>query len=99
MERHGSYPATSNFPALLGQAFAALGMELPQTVTAQSNAQQRLEASLYESGCSINAVRNKQGTGHGRPWVPSIGAEQAKIFVELMGCIAEYLLCAHKTRP
>jgi hypothetical protein len=29
-QRYGSYPATSNFPTLLGQVFVALGLATPQ---------------------------------------------------------------------
>lgn len=33
---------------------------------------------MYELGCAINHLRNKQGTGHGRPWLPSVTEPQVK---------------------
>ena len=64
-ELWGSYPSTANFPSLLGQAFIALEMATPEQVPAQGEHQRcRMERSLYETACSINNLRNKQGTGH-----------------------------------
>jgi hypothetical protein len=92
-ELWGSYPATLNFPGLLGQAFVALDMATPESPQVQGDHQRcRLERSLYETACSINNLRNKQGTGHGRPWVPDLNPAEAKAAVELMGTIAELLL-------
>lgn len=92
-ELWGSYPSTANFPSLLGQAFVALDMATPEQPQAQGEHQRcRLERSLYETACSINNLRNKQGTSHGRPWVPDLKPAEAKAAVELMGTIAELLL-------
>jgi hypothetical protein len=51
-----------------------------------------MERSLYEAACSINNLRNKQGTGHGRPWVPDLRPAEAKAAVELIGTISELML-------
>jgi len=92
-ELWGSYPSTANFPSLLGQAFVALEMATPEQAPAQGEHQRcRLERSLYETACSINNLRNKQGTGHGRPWVPELRAAEAKAAVEFIGAIAELML-------
>ena len=92
-ELWGSYPATANFPNLLGQAFVALDMTTPEQAPIQGEHQRcRLERSLYETACSINNLRNKQGTGHGRPWVPDMRASEAKAAVEFIGVIAELML-------
>jgi len=89
----GSYPSTVNFPNLLGQAFVALDMATPEQEPSQGEHQRcRLERSLYETACSINNLRNKQGTGHGRPWVPDLRASEAKAAVEFIGAIAELML-------
>jgi hypothetical protein len=37
-------------------------------------------------------MRNKEGTGHGRPWLPAITDNQAKMAVQLMGMVSELLL-------
>jgi hypothetical protein len=92
-ELWGSYPSTANFPSLLGQAFTALDMATPEQQPAQGEHQRyRLERSLYETACSINNLRNKQGTGHGRPWVPDLRASEAKAAIEFIGVISELML-------
>lgn len=89
----GSYPSTANFPSLLGQAFVALDMATPEQKPVQGEHQRcRLERSLYETACSINNLRNKQGSGHGRPWVPDLRASEAKAAVEFIGAISELML-------
>lgn len=92
-EQWGRYPSTVNFPGLLGQAFVALDMATPEQKPVQDEHQRcRLERSLYETACSINNLRNKQGTGHGRPWVPDLRASEAKAAIECIGVIAELML-------
>lgn len=83
----------ANFPTLLGQAFTALGLATPQTQAQPGEPpQRRLERAMYEVGCAVNALRNKEGTGHGRPWLPTLNDEDAKIAIEFMGSIGERLL-------
>lgn len=95
VQRWGSYSDTSNFPTLLGQAFTAVGLATPSDpVVAGEPVQKRVERAAYELGCALNALRNKQGTGHGRPWISSITPEQARFSVESMGNVAALLLDA-----
>ncbi len=92
-ELWGQYPSTANFPTLLGQAFVALGMATPgETKKDSEHPRCKMERSMYEMACSINRLRNKQGTGHGRPWTPDLKAYEAKAAVELIGVISEVLL-------
>ncbi len=92
-ELWGSYPSTASFPSLLGQAFVALDMATPEQKPVQGDHQRcRLERSLYETACSINNLRNKQGSGHGRPWVPDLRASEAKAAVEFIGAISALML-------
>ncbi|HHX8658016.1 TPA: abortive infection family protein [Vibrio diabolicus] len=89
----GGYPSTANFPSLLGQAFVALDMATPEQKPVQGEHQRcRLERSLYETARSINHLRNKQGSGHGRPWVPDLRDSEAKAAVEFIGAISELML-------
>ncbi|UGB33616.1 abortive infection family protein [Metabacillus sp. B2-18] len=92
----GTYPQTVNFPTLLGQAFVALGLKTSLEEIDQANpvkkAKIKMETSLYQLGCSINLLRNKTGTGHGRPFVPEIPHEDARLAIEGMAIISEYLL-------
>jgi Abortive infection C-terminus len=96
-QRYGSYAATSNFPTLLGQVFVALGLATPQDpVIPGEPPQRRIERALYELACGINQLRNKAGTGHGRPWAPAVTAAEARMAIEHMGIISEWLLLVHR---
>ena len=100
MERWDGYSIRSNFPALLGQAFVAVDLATPQDkIKPGEPPQRRLERALYEVGCAVNHLRNKEGPGHGRPWLPSISDTEAKVAIEIMGVIAERLLIALKENP
>jgi hypothetical protein len=99
-ERYGQYASHANFAALLGQAFVAVGMTTPQTPAQPGEPPQcRLQRALYEAGCAVNVLRNKQGTGHGRPWLPTVSNGEGRAAVQLMGIIAGFLLGAHKSKP
>ena len=96
-ERYGFYQEQANFPTLLGQAFVAAGFATPQSQAQHGELpQHRLQRALYEAGCAVNALRNKQGTGHGRPWMATVSESEARAAVQLMGIIAGFLLGAHK---
>lgn len=99
-EKYGHYPQQANFPTLLGQAFIALGLAIPQTpAQAGEPPQCRVERSLFEAGCAVNALRNKTGTGHGRPFVPSVTDDEARAAVQLIGIVSGMLLRALKRNP
>lgn len=94
-ERFGSYSDRDNFPTLLGQAFVALGMATPEDRgQAGESAQGRFEKALYSLGCAVNALRNKEGTGHGRPWMTKVSDSQARVAAESIGLVAAYMLDA-----
>lgn len=98
-EKYGNYQSTSNFPTLLGQVFVSLELATPHdTVRLNEAANKRIEKGMYEIACGINQLRNKQGTGHGRPWIPTVTDDEAKMAVEIMGIIAERLLCIHNSK-
>jgi len=96
-QKYGGYSATSNFPTLLGQTFVALGLATPNDpVLPGDGPYRRIERAMYELACGINQLRNKQGTGHGRPWMPIVTETEAKMAIETMGVIAERLLNIHR---
>lgn len=96
-KKWGSYPTTVNFPTLLGQAFTALGLATSNTPVEKGEpAKWRMERALYELACSINSLRNKEGTGHGRPFASSLTEDEARVAIESIGTISEYLLTALK---
>lgn len=95
-QRFGTYSTTSNFQTLLGQVFVTLGLATPQdAVQPNESPTRRIERAMFELACGINQLRNKQGTGHGRPWLPTVTDAQARFAVESMGVIAERLLNLH----
>jgi hypothetical protein len=92
-ERYGSYPQDANFPTLLGQAFVALNLSTPAHPTQPGEpARCRVERSLYELACAVNALRNREGTGHGRPWLSSVSPSDARVAIRSMGTISDLLL-------
>lgn len=100
IEKYGQYSPQSNFPTLLGQAFTALGLATPQSpVQPGETPQRRVERSLYEAGCAVNALRNKTGTGHGRPFMPLVSDDEARAAVQLIGIVSGLLLRALKRSP
>ena len=92
-ELWGQYPGTANFPTLLGQAFTALDMSTPaEKEVSGEHPRKNMERKMYDLACAINRLRNKQGTGHGRPWLPDLDQDEAKAAIELIGTISERML-------
>jgi hypothetical protein len=97
-ERFGHYAQQTNFPTLLGQAFIAVGLATPESPSVPGKeAQCRLQRALYEAGCAVNALRNKHGAGHGRPWLPTVTNAEACSAIQLIGIIAGLLIAAHES--
>jgi hypothetical protein len=95
VERWGSYSSKSSFEALLGQAYVAVGLAVPGDRELPTEpARKKLERGLFQAALGINKLRNKAGTGHGRPFIPEVGPVEARLAVQTMGCVAELLLDA-----
>ncbi len=93
VEEFGNYPTYSNFPTLLGQAFIALGMATSQDKKIErEHPRKEIERNLYDLACSINRLRNKQGTGHGRPWIPDLKDDESKEAIQFIGLISDKML-------
>jgi hypothetical protein len=91
--KYGNYSHQANFPTLLGQAFVALNLATPQTPPqAGEPPHRRLERALYEAACAVNAMRNKTGTGHGRPFAAGISQDEARAAIQLIGIVSGLLL-------
>ncbi|MBT9141194.1 MAG: hypothetical protein DDT30_01783 [Dehalococcoidia bacterium] len=87
------YPTTVNFPTLLGQAFTALGLSTPADKRETGeHPRKNLERKMYDLACAINRLRNKQATGHGRPWLPDLSNDEARASIEFIGTISERML-------
>jgi hypothetical protein len=94
VERYGSYDAT-NFELLLGRAYVAVGLATPtDQEIASEPARKKLERSLFVAAVGVNKLRNKAGSGHGRPFLPEVGLVEARLAVKLMGNVSELLLDA-----
>src|SRR5207247_5368290 len=88
-----------NFPTLLGQAFDAIGLKTSAHTPVEGEPpQHRLQRALYDAACAVNTLRNKQGTGHGRPWLPSLQPEEARHATQVMGVVGDLLLRTMKHR-
>jgi len=85
-------PTMTNFPTLLAQAFMALNLCIAKERA--TTPQERLEAALFELGCAVNALRNAEGTGHGRPFPATVTEHEARSAIEGMGIVAERMLAA-----
>jgi len=96
VERNGTYPQDANFEGLLGMAFVAIGLATPQhPIQPGERPQCKAERAMFSLACGVNAMRNKLGTGHGRPWLTNITDVEARAAIQFMGTIAEWLLYAH----
>jgi hypothetical protein len=95
----GDYPESANFKALLGMAFMALGLAVPEQPEESGEPPIKpLERALFLAACAANRLRNKEGTGHGKPWLPKVSDSEAKAAIEVAGCVSAYLLAKLQTR-
>jgi Abortive infection C-terminus len=91
----GTYPSNVNFPATLYHAFDRLGLATSSPdllAKLDSDAQRAVEQSLWLLGCAVNRLRNQEGTGHGRPFAPTLSDREARLAIQAMGVIAQLLL-------
>ena len=99
VERNGGYPQGANFEGLVGMAFVAMGLATPHhPVQVGEPPQCKAERAMFALAVGINTMRNKLGTGHGRPWLPNITDTEARAAAQFMGTIAEWMLHAHSRR-
>jgi hypothetical protein len=90
VHRFGKYSHRENFPTLLGEAFVAAG--LCAVKKPSPTAQEQLDLALYDLACAVNRLRNREGTGHGRPFLATVTPAQARTAVQSMGLVAARLL-------
>jgi len=97
VERFGNAGSQEDFPTLLGQAFAALELNAKRPspdIGGLQGARVAIEVALYELGCSVNRLRNKAGSGHGRPFLPELSAAEVRAATEGAGLVAGRMLDA-----
>jgi len=79
---YGFYNEQANFLTLLGQAFTAVGLVTSAHAKAPGEPPEAgLQRALFAAACAVNTLRNKEGTGHGRPFLPTLTVERARIAV------------------
>jgi hypothetical protein len=90
---NGSYPQGANFEGLLGMAFVALDITAAAiSVQPGESGVKSMERGLFTAAVGVNRLRNKQGTGHGRPWLPNVSDEEIKAAIEIVGSVSAYML-------
>ncbi len=99
VEKTGTYDERMNFPMTLYHAFYARDLATPPGAVLDAwenrlddDPTRRLEQTLHLVGLAVNRLRNKEGTGHGRPFLPAVSDKQARLAIEAMGLVAELLL-------
>ncbi|HYO61258.1 MAG TPA: abortive infection family protein [Actinomycetota bacterium] len=93
VKRRGAYQERDNFPTLLGEAFTEAGLATPQTPATPAEPKSRsFERRLFEAACEVSRLRNKEGSGHGRPFVPTVSDAHARAAAQTAGTVAELLL-------
>jgi Abortive infection C-terminus len=91
--KYGSIPTNANFPTLLGQAYVALEMATPEHPKVPNEPIIKdYERAIYHLAISINRVRNKEGTGHGRLKTTDLTDYEGNSLIQSVGLVAEFLL-------
>ncbi|MDV5047604.1 abortive infection family protein [Vibrio diabolicus] len=92
--KYGTHPQNANFPTLMGQAYSALQMSIPESnaTPVSDNPVAEYEKAMFNMALAINRVRNKEGTGHGRISVTKLSDTESENIVQMVGVIADFLL-------
>lgn len=96
-ERIGSFNNRMPFPGTMRAAmhelrFDGLDEAFASYQGLDRNAVVRFGQALYIMSCALNALRNQEGTGHGRPWLPDLDQIGARHATEAAGLICGVLL-------
>ena len=91
--KFGGLQGNSNFPTLLGQAYAALQMSTPENPkTKNEPAIKDYERAIFNMAIMINRVRNKEGTGHGRLCITELSENESHSIIQSVGIVADFML-------
>jgi len=88
---------SGDFSTMLGQAFTALGLTAMTPKQEQGGlpgARDAMSVALYQLAIAVNRLRNKAGSGHGRPFIPDLTATEVRAATEATGLVAGRLLDA-----
>lgn len=98
VERTGAYNRHMDLPGTLLNAMLTLGSTLDsaRAMAARDQLSQEPIAGLHEAvyvmALCVNRLRNAEGTGHGRPYLPSVSGADARTATEASGFVAGFLL-------
>ncbi len=92
--RTGDYTGKEHFPQLMIKAYNCLGLCID--AGSARTPHDRFDAGLFQTALAVNNLRNKEGTGHGRPFLPNVTPTEARLAIGAMGLVAERLLLALK---
>ena len=91
--KYGSHPTNANFPTLLGQAYVALDMATPEHPRIKNEPIIKdYERAIFHMAISVNRVRNKEGTGHGRLRATGLTGYEGNSLIQSVGVVAGFLL-------
>jgi hypothetical protein len=88
---------SGDFSTMLGQAFTALGLAAMTPKQEQGGlpgARDAMSVALYQLAIAVNRLRNKAGSGHGRPFLTDLTAAEVRAATEATGLVAGRLLDA-----
>lgn len=97
VENGGQYAPHMGFPGTLLNAYTVLGLSAPPGPLVQgqgldSDPVGQLQQSVFLLGVAVNRLRNAEGTGHGRPYLPSVTDRQAQLATQAIALATELLL-------
>lgn len=97
VENGGQYAANMGFPGTLLHAYTVLGLSAPSGALVQgqgldSDPVGQLQQAVFLLGVAVNRLRNAEGTGHGRPYMPSVTDRQAELATQAIALATELLL-------
>ncbi|MDE3103267.1 MAG: abortive infection family protein [Chloroflexota bacterium] len=94
LQRLSDYRPKDDFPTTLFNAFYQLELKpAPELLSKLSgDSHEAVEQCLYLLANAVNRLRNAEGTGHGRPTPPRLSDDEARLTVQAMGLISQFLL-------
>jgi hypothetical protein len=93
----GQYDPRMGFPGTLLSAYTVLGLSAPPGALIQGQVLDadpvgQLQQAVFLLGLAVNRLRNADGTGHGRPYLPSVTERQAELASQAIALATELLL-------
>ena len=97
VQRGGTYDERMGFPGTLLAAYTVLGLSTPPAPLVQGQGLDpdpvgQMQQAVFVLAVAVNRLRNAQGTGHGRPYPPSVTPRQAELATQAIALATELLL-------